>query len=144
MLSGTVMVRAETVVRLQAAAEEHGASLGRMASLAIEAAVRTYRHTPRTTAMPVPTSGRPAECATVMVTVAHHAFALLTEISAERCVSIDEQIAAVLDATVAGYRPVDIVRTKALDRQVTKVKAVPKRRPFDPAYYARHCVEFQR
>lgn len=143
MWSGTITISSDTAELIAAAAEEHGHSMGRQAALAIEAAARLFANNRLTTAVPATVVDHAPPVVTLHVGLASHWLTVLADAALEHGLAFESQLRAVLDASVTGYKlpPKPLAVTEPAP--VKRVKAVPRLRPFDPAYYAKHAAAFK-
>lgn len=160
------MARFDTYVRVPAhvaalmgcAAEETGASISRFASLACTAAARLAQLNPRTSAIPHARMPEPASAglpyAEVAVSLDDATIRAISEAADRNSMSLAAQLRGILFAAVEGYsaraaepRPqaprservaADVIARVEAAKPVPK--AMPTRKPFDPAYYARKAV----
>jgi hypothetical protein len=140
--SGTIVISRGTAELIAAAAEEHGHGTGRQAALAIEAAARLFAADRRTTAVPDHVVDYSAPVVTVHVALASNWLAIIADAALEHGLGFESQLRAVLDASVAAYKPPKPLAVPE-PPPVKRVKAVPRIRPFDPAYYAKHAAAFK-
>lgn len=140
--SGTIVVSRATAELLAAAAGEHGQSIGRLAALTLEAAARLHAETRCTSAVPGKVEERGLPVVPIHIALASRWLAVLADAAAEHGLAFETQLRAVLDASVAGYKPPKPLAVPE-PAPVTRPKAVPRRAPFDPAYYAKHGAAFK-
>lgn len=140
--SGTIVISRGTAELIAAAAEEHGYSTSRQAALAIEAAARLFAADRHSTAVPASIIDRSAPVVTLHIALASSWLAVIADASLEHELAFESQLRAVLDASVASYKPPKPLAIPE-PAPVKRAKAVPRIRPFDPAYYAKHAAAFK-
>lgn len=140
--SGTITISRATAELIAAAAEEHGHSTSRQAALAIEAATRLFADNRLTTAVPATVDGGALPVVTVHISLASRWLAVLADASMEHGLAFEQQLRAVLDASVAAYKPPKPLAIPE-PMPVKRAKAAPRIPPFDPAYYAKHGAAFK-
>lgn len=140
--SGTITISRATAELIAAAAEEHGHSTSRQATLAIEAAARLFAGDRHTTAVPATVVDHTSPVVTVHLALASRWLAVLADAAMEHGLAFEPQFRAVLDASVAAYKPPKPLAVPE-PAPVKRAKAVPRIPPFDPAYYAKHAAAFK-
>ena len=151
-------VPAHIAALIGAAAEETGVSISRFSSLACDAAARLVRRDPRTSAMPAVRLPEPGKAgmpyADIAVVLDDATIRTIAEAADRNGMSLAAQLRGILVAAVDGYTPrapeprPQAPRTERMAAEVIArveaakpaPKAMPTRRPFDPAYYARKAV----
>ena len=129
-------IPSDLLSRLASDAREQDQSVQRHAAQCIAAAARLYALSPLTSAAPCrPVAG--AHMATIGLTLGVDDLVVLSEAASEHGMTLQRQLVAVLDAAafVPPAEPARIAKPA--------IPAMPKRRPFDPKYYAEHSVAFR-